>query len=92
MAAPSADRRQRGAIAFCLWACLGFVANTEGKFEALLYHMVHEEELGSIKGHFGPLHTLCWLPNGRGYVSGGEDGYARLYKFDDDYFNDDKFD
>lgn len=50
--------------------------------------MVYQEELGSCKGHFGPLNTLCWMPDGNGYASGGEDGYVRIYHFDEDYFTD----
>ncbi|KEP60293.1 UNVERIFIED_CONTAM: eukaryotic initiation factor-3, delta subunit, putative [Hammondia hammondi] len=63
-------------------------ASGEGKFEALIYHMVYQEELGSCKGHFGPLNTLCWMPDGNGYASGGEDGYVRIYHFDEPYFTD----
>ncbi|CDJ45418.1 Eukaryotic translation initiation factor 3 subunit I [Eimeria tenella] len=66
-------------------------ASGEGKFEALLYHVVRGEEIASCKGHFGPLHTLAWKPDGSGYASGGEDGYVRLYSFDEEYFTDDKF-
>ena len=66
-------------------------ASGEGKFEALLYHVVRGEEIASCKGHFGPLHTLAWRPDGSGYASGGEDGYVRLYSFDREYFTDEKF-
>lgn len=66
-------------------------ASGEGKFEALLFHAVRGEEIASCKGHFGPLHTLAWMPDGGGYASGGEDGYVRLYTFDPDYFTDEKF-
>ena len=57
-----------------------------GKFDARLFHLVFEEELGHIKGHFGPINTLAFHPDGKGYVSGGEDGYLRLHRFDDIYF------
>ena len=39
-----------------------------GKFDARFYHMVFEEELGRVKGHFGPINTLAFHPSGRGYV------------------------
>lgn len=58
----------------------------EGKFEGKLFHLVYEEELGRIKGHFGPINTVAFSPNGKQYVSGGEDGFVRLHEFDDDYF------
>lgn len=58
----------------------------QGKFEAKIFHMVYEEELGRVKGHFGPINTVAFSPNGRQYVSGGEDGFVRLHSFDEDYF------
>lgn len=61
-------------------------ASASGKFEALLHHMVYEEEIGSIKGHFGPINTLAWFPDGRGFITGGEDGYVRVHHLDPEYF------
>lgn len=43
------------------------------------------EELGSIPGHFGPVETLAFSPDGRSFVSGGWDGYVRLHHFDPSY-------
>nr|PVC49610.1 eukaryotic translation initiation factor 3 subunit [Theileria orientalis] len=60
-------------------------AASEGKFQALIYNLIHEEEVGSIKGHFGPINTLTFLADGTGYVSGGEDGFVRIYHFDREY-------
>ena len=57
-----------------------------GKFEARFFHMVFAEEFGRVKGHFGPINTLAFHPNGTGFASGSEDGYIRLHKFDADYF------
>lgn len=48
--------------------------------------MVYGEEIGRVKGHFGPINTLAFYPNGKGYASGGEDGYVRLHHFDPSYF------
>ncbi|CAI7779463.1 unnamed protein product [Closterium sp. NIES-54] len=58
-----------------------------GKFEAVFYHKVLEEEIGRVKGHFGPLNALAFGPDGRSFASGGEDGYVRLHHFDNDYFH-----
>jgi len=57
-----------------------------GKFDAIFWHMIFEEKIGSVKGHFGPINTLAFAPDGKGYASGGEDGYIRLHKFDPSYF------
>jgi len=62
-----------------------------GKFDARFYHMVFEEEFGRVKGHFGPINSLAFHPDGKAYASGGEDGYVRLHNFDPSYF-DFKFD
>ncbi|RKP02297.1 hypothetical protein CXG81DRAFT_29547 [Caulochytrium protostelioides] len=58
----------------------------QGKFEARIFHLVFEEEIARIKGHFGPINTLAFHPEGRGFASGGEDGYIRLHHFDPSYF------
>ncbi|EGD83297.1 eukaryotic translation initiation factor 3 subunit I [Salpingoeca rosetta] len=58
-----------------------------GKFDARLHHLVLEEEIGRIKGHFGPINTLAFHPTGKGYASGGEDGFVRVHEFDDIYFD-----
>jgi len=61
-------------------------ASSSGKFEAIIWHLVFEEEIGSIRGHFGPMNCLAWFRDGRGFVTGGEDGYVRCHHFDNDYF------
>ena len=59
----------------------------QGKFEARFYHKVFEDEIGRVKGHFGPLNTIAVNPKGTGYASGGEDGYVRMHHFDKSYFD-----
>jgi len=63
----------------------------KGGFEASLWHMVFEEELGQVKGHFGPMNSIQFFSDGRGFVTGGEDGYIRIHHFDSDYFTSKKF-
>lgn len=65
----------------------------DGKFEARFFHLLMEQEFGTIKGHFGPINTLAFHPDGKSYCSGAEDGYIRAHKFDRDYlsYNDDIF-
>ena len=50
------------------------------------FHKIFEEEIGRVKGHFGPINTLAFHPNGTEFASGGEDGYVRIQKFDPEYF------
>lgn len=57
-----------------------------GKFDARFYHLVFEEEIGRVKGHFGPINSLAFHPDGKSYSSGGEDGYVRVHTFDPEYF------
>ncbi|KAJ3071031.1 translation initiation factor eIF3 subunit [Podochytrium sp. JEL0797] len=56
------------------------------KFESRFYHAVFEDEIGRIKGHFGPINTLAFHPNGHSFSSGGEDGFIRIHHLDEDYF------
>lgn len=30
----------------------------QGKFEARFYHKIFEDEIGRVRGHFGPLNTV----------------------------------
>ncbi|KAH8175730.1 WD domain, g-beta repeat domain-containing protein [Sarocladium implicatum] len=59
----------------------------QGKFEARFYHKIFEDEVGRVRGHFGPLNTVAADPTGRSYASGGEDGYVRVHHFDKGYFD-----
>lgn len=58
-----------------------------GKFDCRFYHLVFEEEFARVKGHFGPINSLAFHPDGKSYSSGGEDGYVRTHYFDQSYFD-----
>ena len=47
-------------------------SSRQGKFEVRFYHLAFEDEIGRVKGHFGPINTLAFHPSGKGYASGGE--------------------
>ncbi|OBA23703.1 WD40 repeat-like protein [Metschnikowia bicuspidata var. bicuspidata NRRL YB-4993] len=60
---------------------------SQGKFEARFYHKIFTDEIGRVKGHFGPLNTVAVHPDDMGYVSGGEDGFIRVHYYDKSYFD-----
>jgi len=57
-----------------------------GKFDAKIFHKVFTDEIGGIKGHFGPINALAISPDGRSFTTGGEEGYVRVHHLDSDYF------
>ncbi|CAB0042322.1 unnamed protein product [Trichogramma brassicae] len=59
----------------------------QGKFDARFFHLVFEEEFARLKGHFGPINSLAYHPNGRTLATGGEDGYIRINNMDQSYFD-----
>lgn len=52
-----------------------------GGFEARFYHKIYAEEFGNVRGHFGPINTVAFSPDGRSFTTGGEDGYVRMHHF-----------
>jgi len=61
-------------------------SSREGRFETRVFHKIFEEELGRIKGHFGPVNYIAISPDGKSFCTGGEDGMIRLHHFDPSYF------
>jgi translation initiation factor 3 subunit I len=59
----------------------------QGKFEAKFYHMIFEDEYARIKGHYGPINSLTFHPDGKGYSSGAEDSFVRIHQFDQDFLD-----
>lgn len=58
----------------------------EGDFKAKFFHKLFEDEIGEMKGHFGPINTIATDPKGQSYASGSEDGYIRLHHFEKSYY------
>lgn len=57
-----------------------------GKFDSRFFHLIYEEEFARVKGHFGPINSLAFHPDGKSYSSGGEDGFVRVQVFDQSYY------
>lgn len=38
------------------------------KFEVRFFHSIFEDEIARCKGHFGPINTLAWSPDGKRYI------------------------
>ena len=62
----------------------------EGGFELHLCNIMYEKEVGQIAGHFGPVNSLVFHKDGRGCISGGEEGNIRLHRFGMNYFEDEE--
>lgn len=58
----------------------------QGQFQARLFHLIFEEEFAGVKGHFGPINSLAFHPDGKSFSTGGEDGFVRIQSFDPEYF------
>lgn len=58
----------------------------QGKFDSRFFHLVYEDEVARCKGHFGPINSVAFSPDGRGFSTGGEDGLVRMHVFDSEYY------
>jgi len=56
------------------------------QFMAHFFHLVHENLVGLVKGHFSPINCVSYSPDGRYFATGGEDGNVHLYAFGKEYF------
>lgn len=68
------------------------VATTQDKaggFEIRLHSIIFNEQLAEIHGHFGPVHSIEFSPDGFAFASGGEDGYVHYHRFPPEYFTND---
>jgi len=57
-----------------------------GQFQARFFHLIFEEEFAGVKGHFGPINSMAFHPDGKSFSTGGEDGFIRIQSFDQDYY------
>ena len=57
-----------------------------GGFEMKLMNIIFNEKLAGIEGHFGPVHSTSFSPDGFSFASGAEDGYVHYHRFPPEYF------
>jgi len=69
-------------------AILAAMTGGQAGFEAHVCNIMHGTEVGKISGHFGPINSVDFFKDGRGYVSGAEEGSIRVVRFEDAYFEE----
>lgn len=57
-------------------------------FEAHVCNVLHGNEVGKISGHYGPINSIEFFRDGRGFISGGEEGIIRIVRFAAEYFEE----
>ncbi|KAI3426446.1 hypothetical protein D9Q98_008813 [Chlorella vulgaris] len=67
-------------------AAVTMTAAKAGYFEARFFHKVFCEEFANARGHFSPINSVAFSPDGTSFVTGAEEGNVRLHHFDADYF------
>lgn len=69
-----------------------FSESAEGRLESVLLHMAYGDVLGYIGGSLiSPTNSIMFMPDGKGFATGSEDGNLRIYRFDPSYFDKNKF-
>ena len=53
-------------------------ATKVGKFDARFFHLVFQEEIGRVKGHFGPINSLAFHPDGKRFFLAFETSYLEI--------------
>lgn len=59
-----------------------------GGFELVFYNMMYNTEIGQVRGHFGPVHSMDINKDGNFVVTGAEDGTIRVHYLDEAYFKE----
>lgn len=58
----------------------------EGGNQVFLYDAATEETIGTIKGAYGNINWILMFKDGSGFVTAGEEGIVRVYRFDESYY------
>lgn len=58
----------------------------KGGFEIHLCNIMYEKEIGTMAGSFSPINSIDFMPDGKGFACGAEEGVSKIIKFDKSYF------
>ena len=58
----------------------------QGGFEMKMYNIIFGDKLVEITGHFGPVHSTSFSPDGFAFASGAEEGYVHDHRMPAEYF------
>mmetsp|Transcript_7005 Transcript_7005/g.945 ORF Transcript_7005/g.945 Transcript_7005/m.945 type:complete len:96 (+) Transcript_7005:246-533(+) len=58
----------------------------KGGFEIHLVNIMYETEIGTIAGSFSPINSIEFMPDGKGFACGAEEGVSKIIKFDPKYY------
>ena len=58
-----------------------------GGFEMKMFNIILGDKLVEVHGHFGPVHTTNFSPDGFSFASGAEDGYVHYHRMPPEYFS-----
>ena len=51
-----------------------------------MFSVIFGDKLAEVGGHFGPVHSIDFSPDGYAFASGAEDGYVHYHRFPPEYF------
>lgn len=57
-----------------------------GGFEMKMFNIIFGEKLVEVHGHFGPVHSTNFSPDGYSFASASEDGYVHYHRMPPEYF------
>ncbi len=63
------------------------MGSDNSQFSVRFYHRVFGDMIGTVKGGFSTVTSIAFAPDGRGFCVGSEEGTTRLYKLNDEYFD-----
>lgn len=59
---------------------------SSGGFEMKMFNIIFGDKLVEVHGHFGPVHSTSFSPDGFAFASGAEDGYVHYHRMPPEYF------